>query len=1131
MGGAKARKTTFDNIITASLSPPVGIREVLESITDGFFFLDRTWNFTYVNKKTASFWGRTPSELLGKNIWQMVPQAVGTIFYDQYHKALSEQRPVSFEAASPIRGDWVEVRTYPSKDGLSVYFNDISERKRAEEALELAARFARENPNPVMRLGQGRVIDFANAPALQLLKSIGSDIGADAPAEIAEPAVAALKSAAPRQIEKTYGGRAYLFNLAPIPQLGYVNVYATDITERKQAEQALRESERRERARVAELETLMEVAPVGIFRSDDNECRRMFGNSEAYRQLRRPRGANLSKSGPEEEKPVNFRALKDGKEIPLAELPMQKSAATGQAVRNYELEYVFEDGETVTVLGNVAPLLDESGRPRGALGTFLDVTAGKRAEEALRESEERLRMQMERMPIGCIVFDRHNCFSQLNPAAERILGYSAAELRGRHAMVIVPETERPHIDNVMRRLAEGDMTAHSENENVTKDGRVVMCQWTNTPLRDGAGNFIGFLSMVQDITEHKRAEEERQVSVEFLRIVNASTGIHDLVKATATFFQEQSGCQAVGIRLRDGEDYPYYQARGFPKQFVLRENSLCARNAAGEVIRDTGGYPIHECMCGNVICGRFDPAKPFFTAHGSFWTNCTTELLASTTEPDRQSRTRNRCNGEGYESVALIPLQAGQERLGLLQLNDRRKGQFSVESITLWERLAGYLGVALARTMAQEALRESEAQFRTLANAIPQLCWMANADGWLFWYNDRWYQYTGTTPEQMDGWGWQSVHDPEALPKVLERWRASIATRQPFDMVFPLRGADGVFRPFLTRVMPVLDGEGKVVRWFGTNTDVTEQRRAEEKLRESEERLRIAVEAAELGTWDLDLIHDITVRSLRHDQIWGYTQAQPKWSLEIAMKNVAPEDRQSIMEAYERGIKSGVLSHENRVIWPDGSIHWISANGRFQYDDNGRPIRVVGVVADITERKAFQAELQRLVNERTAKLKELVGDLEHFSYTITHDMRAPLRGMHGFSALMAEECQGCERKDATDFLRRIQTSALRMDALITDALNYSKVVRHELELTPVDVGALLRGMLDSYPELQPEKAQIEIAGELPLVMGNEAGLTQVLSNLLGNAIKFVKPGQRSRRYAFGPRCARRRSTGMEKASR
>ena len=141
-----------------------------------------------------------------------------------------------------------------------------------------------------------------------------------------------------------------------------------------------------------------------------------------------------------------------------------------------------------------------------------------------------------------------------------------------------------------------------------------------------------------------------------------------------------------------------------------------------------------------------------------------------------------------------------------------------------------------------ELLREGERQFRTLADSIPTLCWTAGPDGAISWYNQQWYDYTGTAPAEMEGWGWQAVHDPDLLPTVLERWREAIAAGALFEMVFPLRGADGAFRPFLTRVQPVKDAAGAVVRWFGTNTDISVQREAEDALRRLADELEERVE-------------------------------------------------------------------------------------------------------------------------------------------------------------------------------------------------------------------------------------------------------------------------------------------------
>ncbi len=125
-----------------------------------------------------------------------------------------------------------------------------------------------------------------------------------------------------------------------------------------------------------------------------------------------------------------------------------------------------------------------------------------------------------------------------------------------------------------------------------------------------------------------------------------------------------------------------------------------------------------------------------------------------------------------------------------------------------------------------EPENDVDAQFYLLANLMPTLCWMANADGWIFWYNSRWYEYTGTTPEQMEGWGWQSVHDPAVLPEVLKGWSTSIKSGEPFEMTFPLKSAAGSFRPFLTRITPVRGPDGSIFRWLGVNTDIGKEREA-----------------------------------------------------------------------------------------------------------------------------------------------------------------------------------------------------------------------------------------------------------------------------------------------------------------
>jgi PAS domain S-box-containing protein len=147
----------------------------------------------------------------------------------------------------------------------------------------------------------------------------------------------------------------------------------------------------------------------------------------------------------------------------------------------------------------------------------------------------------------------------------------------------------------------------------------------------------------------------------------------------------------------------------------------------------------------------------------------------------------------------------------------------------------------------------SPADFATLADNLPQLAWIAEADGYIFWYNKRWLDYTGMSLEELAGWGWQEVHHPDVLPTVLERWRGSIATGRTFEMVFPLRGKNGLFRSFLTRVEPIRDGAGKLVRWFGTNTDITDQEAAVTALAAEKGHLETLNRTADLVARELEL--------------------------------------------------------------------------------------------------------------------------------------------------------------------------------------------------------------------------------------------------------------------------------------
>jgi len=168
-----------------------------------------------------------------------------------------------------------------------------------------------------------------------------------------------------------------------------------------------------------------------------------------------------------------------------------------------------------------------------------------------------------------------------------------------------------------------------------------------------------------------------------------------------------TNCQSVGIRLENNGDYPYYVYEGFPDFFILKENSICAKDDNGNFILDENGSPFLECICGDVLRGNFDPTLPYFTEKGSFWTNSTTRLLGTTADKETLKQTRNMCYESGYESVALIPMRADNRTLGLIQMNDPRENMFTPKMIENCEVIADRAGAVIVNAIEiQERMKD-----------------------------------------------------------------------------------------------------------------------------------------------------------------------------------------------------------------------------------------------------------------------------------------------------------------------------------------------------------------------------------------------------------------------------------------
>lgn len=290
--------------------------------------------------------------------------------------------------------------------------------------------------------------------------------------------------------------------------------------------------------------------------------------------------------------------------------------------------------------------------------------------------------------------------------------------------------------------------------------------------------------------------------------------------------------------------------------------------------------------------------------------------------------------------------------------------------------ITGVIGASVdvtARQRTESDLQESQQQFQALANSIPQLAWMADETGHISWYNQRWYDYTGTTLEEMEGWGWSKIHHPDHIEPVTKRWVEALKKQEPWEDVFPLMSKDGEYGWFLSRAAPVRDENGRVVRWFGTNTDITKERQAEDELHESEARKRAILETA------LDCIIAIDHNSL----ITEWNPAAEKTfghSREDVLGHPLPEViiPPSLRDAHRHGLERYLATGEGPVIGQRIEVPALHADGH-EFPVELAITRIAGTgpatfsayLRDITARK--QAEEERILHTHLAKLRAEVG--------------------------------------------------------------------------------------------------------------------------------------------------------------
>ncbi len=515
---------------------------------------------------------------------------------------------------------------------------------------------------------------------------------------------------------------------------------------------------------------------------------------------------------------------------------------------------------------------DEIGNLIGGFNLLLETLRDR--DETLRENRQQLSNIIDFLPNPTMAIDKNGCVIIWNKAIEAMTGIQAADMlgKGNHAYMIPfygearcglldlifaeDEELRSLYPDIIRKgdtlTAEAFCNALNDNKGAWTFGKAL-------PLRDLDGNVIGAIESIRDISARKLSETYGEMSREVLLILNEPVGIQESIQRVLAVMKTRTGLDAVGIRLQDGDDFPYLAQVGFSEEFLRTENSIIERPVIGGVCRDKDCNLRLECTCGLVISGKMSPSNQLLTLGGSFWINDSLPLLDIQLSADPRFHPRNQCIHDGYSSMALIPIRNKDGIVGLIHLNGRQKNCFTLETVELLEGIASHLGEALMRKQAEEALRKSEARYAATLSVLETGLWDWHIPTGQATFSAVYYRILGYDNGEFPASynSWRNLVHPDDIGRVEQRLRISFELGKGFAFDLRMNMKSGAWKWVSLRGRTIeRDEKGRALQVVGTLRDITDRKQTEEEKKALQAQLQQAQKMEAIGTLAGGIAHD-----------------------------------------------------------------------------------------------------------------------------------------------------------------------------------------------------------------------------------------------------------------------------------